>query len=592
MRKIKDVRYFVQSVYLSVKLKSPLSLTISILAFGMAFLPMLISLQLSYFTDQVQQLYYQETTVRMAIMSFFLLAGLYILQAFFTFLQNYCVKEDSVRIKYYIKEKIMELMASVPYRYLENNEGFGEKVDFVKTYAGEKAAGSVSLLFGWFASILSFASVAVLLFSINGWMIAVLVGTCIPAVILSFLQQDETYRQRTKWMKEGRLTIHYSSICRDKIAINEIRFLGLYPYLKQKWRNLSQIYVEKKKKIIKKHVTYNSIADFLRSGVYVVVVLMAAVEIFRHPEKGLGTFMLVISASGQLQAITTKLLVNVISILADMKYMKDFFQFLEMEREEESELGENFNQMDIVFENVTFTYPGSNCMALDGVSVEIRQGEKIAVVGANGSGKSTFVNMLCGFYQPDSGKIKVNGDEISEIVSRVRQSISVVFQHFCQYQDTLRNNITISDPYRQEESAIWELAKKTGADEVIQGKDKKLDEMIGIFSESGDNLSGGQWQKIAITRALYRKGVCIYILDEPTAALDPVAEANIYRNFSTMTENKTTILISHRLGITSVVDRILVFDKGRIVEDGSHKDLMNLNGVYAHMYRSQARWYL
>jgi ABC-type multidrug transport system fused ATPase/permease subunit len=116
--------------------------------------------------------------------------------------------------------------------------------------------------------------------------------------------------------------------------------------------------------------------------------------------------------------------------------------------------------------------------------------------------------------------------------------------------------------------------------------------MIGLFSIDGNNLSGGQWQKVAITRALFRKDARVYILDEPTASLDPIAEANIYRNFSTLTEDKTTILISHRLGITSVVDRILVFDKGRIVEDGSLAELIEKNGVFAKMYQAQTKWYV
>lgn len=170
--------------------------------------------------------------------------------------------------------------------------------------------------------------------------------------------------------------------------------------------------------------------------------------------------------------------------------------------------------------------------------------------------------------------------------------MSAIFQRFCQYQDTLRNNITISSPGRSlEDDGILRLAGSTGADEAINGQGNALNEMVGIFSDTGNNLSGGQWQKIAITRALYRDNACIYILDEPTAALDPIGEANIYRNFRQLTGDKTTILISHRLGVASVVDRILVFDKGRVVEDGSHEELMARNGLYAEMYRAQARWY-
>jgi ABC-type multidrug transport system fused ATPase/permease subunit len=455
-----------------------------------------------------------------------------------------------------------------------------------------------------------------------------LVGTCVPAVVLSNLQKDETYRSRTKWMKEGRLTLHYSDMTRTGDARKEIRFLGLYPYIKEKWHAVSGAWMEKKKRVTRKHVLFNSASDLLRNGVYLAVVVIAAFEIFRRgggvassspgPGPGLGTFMLVISAAAQLQGITTTLLINAVSIFSDVKYMEDFFGLLGTETETPAEAAskeisanappsykiaapsEAAADMNIEFNNVCFSYPDTDFPALNHLSVAIRQGEKIAVVGANGSGKSTFVNLLCGLYFPQHGRVLINGIPISECLWETRRSLSVIFQYFCQYQDTLRSNITVSDPARAyADTEILRLARQTGADEVIKNKrmtenadaSAALDEEIGIFSESGNNLSGGEWQKVAITRALFRQNARVYILDEPTAALDPMAEANIYRNFAALTGDKTAILISHRLGVTHVVDRILVFDKGKIVEDGSHDLLMEKDGLYARMYRAQAKWY-
>ena len=277
---------------------------------------------------------------------------------------------------------------------------------------------------------------------------------------------------------------------------------------------------------------------------------------------------------------------------AASKYMEDFFVLLETEVEESTSELSLYDDTVIEFNDVDFSYPGSESLALNGLNIKINQGEKIAIVGANGSGKSTFVNLLCGLHSPKNGIAKINDELITDNIWKVRRSMSVIFQNFCQYQDTLRNNISVSDPKRSmEDDAIFDLAKKTGADEVLASQDNALDEEIGMFSKEGKNLSGGQWQKIAITRALFRKNAKIYILDEPTAALDPIAEANIYRNFTELTDNKTTILISHRLGITSIVDRILVFDKGKIVEDGSHEELIKRDGLYAKMYKAQAKWY-
>lgn len=613
------LKYFYRSMNLSIRMKSVSSRIAAVLGFPAAFLPMLISLKLAAFTDAARQLSGNPSLLNAAFTAFAWVVLLYLAQMVFQLVQEYYAKEDAARIKRYVKEETLKLLCEIPYKYIENYDGFYERLNFIKTYGGDKAAGSISLILGWLAKTISFVSVAAILFTVNPWLVAALVGTSVPAAVLSLLQKDETYRRRTKWMKEGTLTIHYSDLCRMDAPMKEIRFFGLYPYIKERWRELADGYIDKRKRVISKHVWYNSIADVFRNGVYFVVIWVTVWEVFHDPAKGLGTFMLVLSSAEQLQSVTTALLVDAVSIFTDMKYVEDFFRLLEMERESgegaeerqdregkemagrQDRAGESiegdtaeevYRKADIAFENVTFSYPDNVNRALEHVTVQIRQGEKIAIVGANGSGKSTFVSLLCGFYQPEEGCIRINGEAIGSNLKKLRRSVSAIFQRFCQYQDTLRNNITISAHGRsvEDDRILW-LAGSTGADEAINGQDNALDEMVGIFSDTGNNLSGGQWQKIAITRALYRDNACIYILDEPTAALDPVGEANIYRNFRQLTGDKTTILISHRLGVASVVDRILVFDKGRIVEDGSHEELMARNGLYAEMYRAQARWY-
>lgn len=626
-------KVFFRSVRLSIRLKSVPSRMVSVLGFPAAFLPMLISLRLAAFADSVWALFGSSGLLRPALLSFGGVMLLYLLQTLFNLVRNFYAREDAARIKRYVKEETMGLLCRIPYKYIENFDGFQERLAFIKTYGGEKTAGSISLILGWLSRLVSFVSVAAILSQVSISIAFVLIAACVPAAVLSILQRDETYRMRTKWMKEGRLTIYYSDVCRMNESMNEIRFFGLYPYIKDKWNSLSQGYIAKKKKIIQKHVLYNSIADLLRNGVYLIVILIAVWEIYHDPAKGLGAFMLVVSLAEQLQAVTTVLLVDAVAIFTDVRYMEDFLSLLETEEAEVSEIwGEERGPKraeaqkavhgaeraeaqraahgaeraeaqeaahepktaDIEFRDVSFTYPGSVEKALDGVTVRIRQGEKIAVVGANGSGKSTFISLLCGFYRPDSGKVLVGGCDImkNETLKKLRSSVSAIFQTFCRYQDTLRSNIVLSDSGRvNEDQEILELARSTGAEEAIKGQKNALDEMVGVFSDTGNNLSGGQWQKIAITRALYRKNACVYILDEPTAALDPIGEANIYRNFKQLTGDKTTILISHRLGIAKVVDRILVFNKGRIAEDGSHEELMEKNGLYARMYRAQARWY-
>ena len=174
----------------------------------------------------------------------------------------------------------------------------------------------------------------------------------------------------------------------------------------------------------------------------------------------------------------------------------------------------------------------------------------------------------------------------------LRNGISVIFQDFAHYEATLRENITVSDASRKlSDKEIEELARNIHVEDVIEEQPEGLEGLLGHLSQKGNDLSGGQWQKIALLRAVYRSNTNIMILDEPTAALDPLSEAELYRNFSEITGDRTTILISHRLGITKLVDRILVFDDGRIIEDGSHQELMEKRGHYYDMYQAQASWY-
>ena len=262
------MRYFFRAVALSVKIKSPVSFIVSILSFGAAFFPMLISLQLQTFTDNVQSLFNQPDLLNTAIMSFAILALLYIAQTFFSLIEKYMAAQDIARIRRYLKEKIMVLLSTVPYKYIESKGEFREKVDFVKQYGGEKTAGSVSLIFNWAAGIVSFIGITAILLAVSPWIVLTLIVTCVPAVVLSNLQKDETYRSRTKWMKEGRLTLHLAATLQQHSSMKEVRFYGLHPFLMEKWRGYSKDWMKKKKKVTRKHIAYNSAADLLRNGVY------------------------------------------------------------------------------------------------------------------------------------------------------------------------------------------------------------------------------------------------------------------------------------------------------------------------------------
>ena len=589
----KALQMVARALKISYETRGFTSALVSILGFGMAFLPLFISTTLRTFTDMVQKLYVEGAELLGATLRVFaVLASLYILQTLFTFARSYYSRVDTVNVHRYIKERIIRCTCDVKYKYIDNFDDFQEKIAFADTYAGQRVANSMQAVTLWLQNVITFASIVVVLSRINIWIVALLMATCLPAAMLSYMQKDEDYRHNTKYMKEGVFVARYFHDTCDHFTQNEVRFFGIFDYIKKKWRDMAGTYLGMKNAVTRKHVLYNSVADLLRNSVHIAVLLIVVRQIFENPAIGLGVFMLVLTMAGQLQETTTRLFVDAAQFAADIGYMKDFFDLDDLEYERRTKDEEPFESADIRLEDVEFTYPNTTRKVLQGLNVTIRQGEKIAVVGENGSGKTTFVSLLCGMHEPDSGSITVNGQAISDHVSKVRRTMSVVFQDFGKYEASIRENITVSDSSKAAtDEQLKELAERTGAYDFIKDQKHGFDEIVGSFSEEGNNLSGGQWQKVAITRAAFRDNAKIMVLDEPTAALDPIAEADLYRNFAELTGDRTTILISHRLGITRIVDRILVFDDGRIVEDGSHAELMDQDGLYARMYRAQAQWY-
>lgn len=581
-----------KALKISIQARKKSSLLVGAAGFFAAFLPALISMVLRDFINRIQELSVEGAAGLMpAIKLFTLLAALYLIQTVFKSLQSYFSQMDAVDIQAYLKERIMRIACGVSYRYIENYDDFIKKIGFADSFAGFRVAESMGSILLWIQNVITFLTLLAVLVKLDARIVVALLLASIPSTILSFLQKDEDYRSRLKWMKEGALVIHQFHDCCAQYSLNEVRFLGIFNFLKKKWRKNADYYIELKNNLTRKHVLYNSLADLLRNGVFIIILLITARKIYENPAVGIGTFTLVLTAAEQFQAVTAKLFLRASQFLSDISYMQDFFsldemQYESLEDEEEPEDGE------IRFDHVTFTYPGSSEPAIKDLSVVISPGEKVAIIGENGSGKTSFVNLLCGMYEPDEGTVQVGKKTVTDHLHMVRGQLSAVFQDFGKYEASIRENIIISDTKKEyQEEAMDQLLKKVNLEEFVREQPGGLDEIIGTFNESGNNLSGGQWQRLAIARAAYRDRSSVLILDEPTAALDPLIEAELYRNFANLTGNKTTVLISHRLGIAPIVDRVIVMDHGRIVEDGSHGELLKRKGLYARMFEAQAQWY-
>jgi ABC-type multidrug transport system fused ATPase/permease subunit len=588
-----SLRIFGKALKISIKAKGALSILVSLLGFAMAFLPMLISLAVRRFSNEVQALYGKgEAAIASVIGVFVILSVLYIVQLLWNSLRSAFETRDSIKIQMFMKERTLRCTCDVKYKYVENYDDFRKRINFVSTDAGERVANSIGKTIAWLQNLITFISIITVLWSVDPWIVVILVAACIPATVLAYFFSEEEYNNRGFWILEFLMACAYFFEATMQDSINEVRFFGAYPWLKRKNDAMNKKYIAVKNKVTRKHILFNSIADIFRSCVYVFILLIAARQIFDNPAVGIGAFMLVFTMAGQLQDVTAQIFITAAQFASDASYMKDFFYLDGLEYEKREKNAEPCEKFEIAFTDVNFTYPNTEREVLHNITVRIREGEKVAIVGENGSGKSTFVSLLCALYEPGSGTITLGGEDIHTNLSQTRRSLSAVFQDFARYEATIRENIVVSDSRRNAtDEELRELTERTGAWEFIEPQPNGLDEVVGTFSATGNNLSGGQWQKIALTRCAYREDAKIMVLDEPTAALDPLAEAELYRNFAALTGSRTTILISHRLGITQLVDRILVFDEGRIVEDGDHKTLLAHNGLYARMYRAQAQWY-
>ena len=589
-------RILLKALWVSIKIKGPLSLAISLVGFPMALLPIFLAEQLRELTDQLQLITGSGGNPAAALSVFIVIVVMYAVNELFKFAKACVNRYDTIRVNRYIKKTLLHHKCEAKYKYIENYDDFQKKIAFAEKHAGSHMAGATTRLISLLQHMVTLIGVVFVLWQVNTIIVIVIVVTSIPAAVLAYYQTEANFRNRTRLIEDGAMAIHYFYMSAGGgykfNALQEIQHFGLYDYLKARWRSIADIYIGKQAKILRKHIKYNAVADFLRSGVYIGILLLTAWGIYQDPAVGLGVFALVFALSSQLQTVTGNLFSGITVLAQNIPYMHEFFYLEGLERESDAEDISTTDNGEIEFVNVNFSYPNTETDVLKNVCVRIKDGEKIAVVGENGSGKSTFINLLCGMFDPKSGSIAVGGTDISKNTATVRGTISVVFQDFARYEDSLRENITVSDKQRQvNDEEIIEMLRKINVSDVIEEQPNGLDETVGSFSKKANNLSGGQWQKISIARAAYRQDAKIMILDEPTSALDPVAEAQLYRNFADLTGDKTTILISHRLGITAIVDRILVFKDGRIIEDGSHKQLMAQGGHYAEMYRAQAQWY-
>ncbi len=503
------------------------------------------------------------------------------------------------RVVHHVKHQIMVKAKELDMASFDS-PSFYEKLENANREAGNRPIQILSATFSMVSAMISLVSYVIILATAPGmwWSVLVITAVSLPSAIINMHYRRKNFEYMRRRSKERRQMNYYSDLMVNKDMAKEIRIFGLSDLFIDRYDGVFGRYYAGIQRLILAENAWH-VATFIVSAVvnclfYAMIGFQVYAGVWR-----IGDYSLLTGALGSVSDQVRTLIDLSAQIYEGTLFIDNLMTFMEEKQTVTPSLPEprrvaHGQAHTIVFDHVSFRYPGTEHDVLRDIHLTIAPGETLVLVGLNGAGKTTLLKLLTRLYDPTQGRILLDGYDLREYdVADLYRTFGIIFQDFGRYAVTVEENIRFGDVNRASDAKrIEESAQASGASEFIgQLQQGYLTPLMRIFEMDGTELSGGQWQKLAIARAFYGDGDII-ILDEPTAALDPMAEQEIYRQFDRLRQDKTTIFVSHRLSSATVASKILVLEYGRVIEEGTHVELMEKKGRYHELFSTQARRYL
>ncbi|SFU42368.1 ABC transporter ATP-binding protein [Halomonas korlensis] len=488
---------------------------------------------------------------------------------------------------------ILEKAGELSLTQFEDSE-FYDKLTRARREASTRPLGLVNKTFALAQNAISLASFGVLLVGFSPWALLVLTIGALPVFLSEAKFSGDAFRLFRWRSPQTRMQMYLETVLAREDSIKEVKLFGLEPLLLGRYRDIFTTLYREDRRLTLRRESWGFLLGLLGTlafyGAYAWVVIETVTG-----RLTLGQMTMYLMVFKQGQAALSASLTAIGGMYEDNLYLSNLYEYLEQPvAAEAGTLTQGASPGDgIRFENVSFTYPGAQTPALKHISLHLLPGHSLALVGANGSGKTTLIKLLTRLYVPSEGRILLDGSDLGDWDIRcLRRRIGVIFQDFVRYQMKVGENLGAGDVEAFTDETRWKDAAQRGlADDFINAMPDGYHTQLGRWFKGGQELSGGQWQKIALSRAWMRDSADILVLDEPTAAMDAAAEAAVYADFREHSRDKMTVLISHRFSTVRAADHILVVDGGEIIEQGDHDHLMAANGRYARLFRLQARGY-